>query len=47
MSAVVQDAAPARRIREEVWDGVCVMAFSCLASTATALALVLLARLAG
>lgn len=47
MSEAVQDAPPARRIREEVRDGVCVMALSCLASTATALVLVLLARLAG
>jgi hypothetical protein len=36
-----------RRIREDALDGIYVMAFSLLASTATACALVLLTRLAG
>ncbi|MBA2640535.1 MAG: hypothetical protein H0U77_11260 [Nocardioidaceae bacterium] len=36
-----------RRIRDDVRDGAYVMAFSCVASTATALTVVLLARLAG
>ncbi|MEO5708285.1 MAG: hypothetical protein ABIQ59_00485 [Nocardioidaceae bacterium] len=38
---------PARRVRHEVRDGVAVIAFSAAASTGLALALVLLARLAG
>ncbi len=38
---------PARRIREDLRDGVYVMAFSCVASTVTALAIVAFARLAG
>ena len=41
------DVAPVRRIREDVRDGVYVMAFSCLASTATAVLFVALTRLAG
>jgi hypothetical protein len=36
-----------RRIREDALDGIYVMAFSLLASTATACALMLLTRLAG
>lgn len=36
-----------RRIRDDARDGVYVMVFSLLASTATTLALVLVARLAG
>ena len=38
--------APARRVRHEVRDGFAVIAFSAAASTALALALVLLTRLA-
>ncbi len=41
------DRGPVRRIREDLRDGVYVMAFSCLASTVTALAIVAFARLAG
>lgn len=41
------DAQPQRRIREDVRDGVYVMAFSCVASTVTALGLLALTRLAG
>lgn len=48
MNAAHTDGAPrARRIREDVWDGVRVMAFSCVASSCTAVGLLLLARLAG
>jgi len=43
----VQDAPRVRRIREEVRDGVYVMVFSCVASTATAGTLVLLTRWVG
>jgi hypothetical protein len=39
--------APDRRVRHEVRDGFAVVAFSAAASTGFALALVLLARLAG
>ncbi len=42
-----EDAPPVRRIREDVRDGALVMAFSCVASTATALALLLFVRLVG
>ena len=38
--------APARRVRHEVRDGFAVIAFSAAASTALALALVLVTRLA-
>ena len=41
------EQAPTRRIRDEVRDGVYVMAFSCLASIVTAGGLVLVTRLAG
>jgi hypothetical protein len=40
-------AVERRRVRDEALDGVYVMAFSLLASTATACVLVLLTRLAG
>ena len=40
-------AVERRRVRDEALDGVYVMAFSLLASTATACALVLLTKLAG
>jgi hypothetical protein len=39
--------APARRVRHEVRDGVAVAVFSAAASTGVALALLLLAKLAG
>jgi hypothetical protein len=38
---------PARRVRHEVRDGVAVIAFSAAASSALALALLLIVRLAG
>ena len=38
---------PVRRVREEVRDGVYVMVFSCAASTVTAMALLVVTRLAG
>jgi hypothetical protein len=38
---------PARRVRHEVRDGIAVIAFSAVASSALALALLLLLRLAG
>lgn len=38
---------PTRRVREEVKDGIAVMAFSATASSALALALLLLTSLAG
>ena len=48
MSASHTDDAPrVRRIREEMRDGMYVMAFSCAASTLTAVVLVLLTRLVG
>ena len=40
-------AVPTRRVRQEVRDGVAVVAFSAAASTGLALALLLLLRLAG
>jgi len=42
-----EHTAPVRRVRHEVRDGVAVIAFSAAASTALALALLLLARAAG
>jgi hypothetical protein len=42
-----EPATPVRRVREEVRDGVAVIAFSATASTGVALMLLLLARLAG
>jgi hypothetical protein len=42
-----EPATPVRRVREEVRDGVVVIAFSATASTGVALMLLLLARLAG
>lgn len=48
MSASHTDDAPrVRRIREEMRDGMYVMAFSCAASTLTAVVVVLVTRLAG
>jgi hypothetical protein len=38
---------PVRRVREEVWDGFAVMAVSAAASSALAIAVLLLTRLAG
>lgn len=46
-AARTEDAPPVRRIREDVRDGALVMAFSCAASTCTALVVLLLVRLAG
>ena len=40
------DAAPARRVRHDVRDGLAVMAFSAAASTALAVGLLLLSHLA-
>jgi len=40
------DAAPVRRVRHELRDGLAVMAFSATASTALAVGLLLLSRLA-
>ena len=42
-----RDTPSQRRIREDVRDGAMVMAFSGVASTAVAMALLLLVRLAG
>ncbi|CAN5836307.1 hypothetical protein BH20ACT6_BH20ACT6_15860 [soil metagenome] len=42
-----EPAPPVRRIREDVRDGALVMAFSCVASTGAAMALLLFVRLAG
>jgi len=47
LSALQAPHAPVRRIRHDVRDGAYVMVFSCLASSVTAVALVLLLRLAG
>jgi len=40
-------AAPERRVRQEVRDGLAVIGFSAFASTGVALALLLLVRVAG
>lgn len=47
--AAVEDdnEGPLRRVREEVRDGVYVMVFSCAASTVTAIAVLVVTRLAG
>jgi len=45
--AVAPPARPVRRVRQEVRDGVAVIAFSAVASPAAALTLLLLVRLAG
>ena len=42
-----QSTAPARRVRHQVRDGIVVVAFTAAASTGVALALLLLARVAG
>lgn len=47
MGQPVDPPATPRRVREEVRDGLVVIAFSAVASTAAALALLLLTSLAG
>jgi hypothetical protein len=45
--SVMLPGQPARRVRHQVRDGVAVIAFSATASTALAVALLLLTQLAG